>query len=147
LLVAAFTAIAFIYIGVAQPGQTAYARTGAALTVRHQTRGCHDWSVNGAKYGLTHVLRLTTGARLTVTNNDVVGQRLIQVNGPSVGFAPQVTRPGGRADLTLTKPGAYLFREQEVGIAPLKVIGPHNMLQLAVVVVNAKQGWIPTPDI
>ena len=57
-------------------------QTGTTLTIRHQLRGCHSWSINGGAYKPSLALTLTTGATLTIVNNDVMPHKLVKVSGP-----------------------------------------------------------------
>jgi hypothetical protein len=56
----------------------------ASLLVRHQTRGCHAWSLNGGPYVSRQHVRLRAGGSLTVTNDDPMVQQLVQTRGPAV---------------------------------------------------------------
>jgi len=48
-----------------------------SVMIRHQTRHCHAWSYNGNAYAADQLAKLSVGDSITVTNNDVMGQKLI----------------------------------------------------------------------
>ena len=48
---------------------TASPQTGTTLTITHQLRGCHSWSVNGGAYKPSQALTLTKGATLTIVDD------------------------------------------------------------------------------
>src|SRR5689334_15484670 len=62
----------------------ASASGGSSLVIRHQTKGCHAWSVNGGPYNATQAIRLKRGASLSITNNDVMPHKLVETSGPAV---------------------------------------------------------------
>ena len=79
--------------------------TNASVQIRHQVHGCHAWSVNGDAFKASQPIKLRHGARLTVTNNDVMPHT----------FRPTAARPlriphatlghmGASVTVTLTQP-------------------------------------------
>ena len=66
---------------------TASPQTGTTLTIRHQLRGCHSWSVNGGAYKPSQSVTLTKGATLTSSNNDVMPHKLVKLSGPALTLA------------------------------------------------------------
>ena len=49
----------------------------ASVVIRHQTRGCHAWSVNGGAFKARQSLTLQRGGTLVVTDNDVMPHKLV----------------------------------------------------------------------
>lgn len=56
----------------------------ASIIIRHQLRGCHTWSLNGGAYRAELDVRLAPGGTLTITNTDLMVQKLIRERGPAV---------------------------------------------------------------
>ena len=55
-----------------------------AVVIRHQLRGCHTWSLNGGPFRAELTARVARGGSLTITNNDVMVQKLLQRSGRTV---------------------------------------------------------------
>jgi plastocyanin len=111
----------------------------ATLTIRHQIRGCHTWSLDGGAYKATQSARLSRGATLTVRNNDVMPHRLVLTSGPSVRIAtPQMGRVGALAHVHFTKAGVYRFKtkpgEDYSWASHMETKGEDNVLRLTVTV-------------
>ena len=53
------------------PSVVAAAPKTAAVTIRHQVKGCHAWSVNGGAFGASQAVTLARGGSIRFTNNDV----------------------------------------------------------------------------
>lgn len=128
----------------------------AALVIRHQVRGCHAWSLNGGPFVATQKLQLARGGFLTLTNNDLMSQELVQQSGPNVfekliapfgtsmvmmkmGEKPgpyALNHTGATVRVTFTKAGVYHFKLVDRGdyFKNIKTIGPDNKPTLTVVV-------------
>jgi len=117
---------------------TASPRAGTTLTIRHQLRGCHSWSVNGGAYKPSQYLALARGASLTIVNNDVMPHRLVQVSGPALRLPPSanMNHSAATTHLTFAKTGVYVFRTKagEDYMKGVKTIGKDNFLLLEVTV-------------
>ena len=50
-------ALAAVLVGVAP----AAAKSGVAVTIRHQSKGCHSWSVNGGPYKASQTIHVKAG--------------------------------------------------------------------------------------
>lgn len=105
---------AFIFAGVAAlvaalaSSTSAAAPKSGALVIRHQLRGCHSWSLNGGPYGVGQVVHLSRGGSLTVTNNDLMAQELVQTSGPAVEMAlVQQSHMGAMPRMQMGKAGRY----------------------------------------
>jgi len=129
----------------------AAAPRSAAVTIRHQTRGCHTWSLNRGPYKTAIDARLARGGSITVTNNDLMVQKLILTSGPPVLMShvphqhmmgPSMPRFTGRGvmkhmresvKVTFSRPGVYRFTTEDLGdYMMLKTSGEDNHLFLIV---------------
>ena len=129
----------------------------AALIVHHLVRGCHSWSLNGGPLKVNQNIRLARGGFLTLTNNDLMAQELVQVKGPKVietllapfgksmvmadddmgAMAGKYTlnHTGARVKVTFAKAGVYHFKLVDRGdYMEVKTIGPDHHPKLTVVV-------------
>lgn len=132
--------------GLAAPGS-------ASLVIRHQLRGCHEWSLNGGNYSATQALKLSRGGSLTITDNDLMPHQLMVLSGPAV--AERLVKPGNPSTgklkapykaglmphlgatlrVKFTKPGVYkLTSKSGDDYVPLKTVGTDNVLRITVVV-------------
>jgi plastocyanin len=138
-LVATAGALALV-AALAAGSQAATASKSATLVIRHQTRGCHTWSFNHNAYKAAEVARLARGTTLTVINNDVMPQKLVQKSGPAVRYAgsPAMNRVGASVKITFAKAGVYSFLsragEDYSWAKNAKTIGEDNVLTLKVIV-------------
>ena len=124
-------------LGLAGTASAASALGHASLVIRHETRGCHTWSVNGGQFKASHSITLRHGGWLTVTNNDVMPHRLVLTSGPSLRITNATLKHmGASVKLTLTKPGVYHFTTKpgEDYMSGVKTIGEDNVLKLTVIV-------------
>ena len=130
LALAIAAALAVAAVSAAAPGS-------ASLVIRHQTRGCHSWSVNGGAFKAKQSIALRHGGWLTVTNNDVMPHTLVLTSGPSLRIAqPALRHMGASLKVTFTRPGVYHFTTKagEDYMAGVKTTGEDNVLRLTVVV-------------
>jgi plastocyanin len=135
-----------LFLAVAVAGVLASAAVAAAATpkhasvlIRHQTRGCHAWSVDGSAFKASQSIALRRGATLALTNNDVMPHTFVLVSGPKVRIAHATLRHiGASLQVTLTRPGTYHFStkagEDYPSAGEPKTIGEDNVLKLTVVV-------------
>jgi hypothetical protein len=130
LALATAAALAIAAVSAAAPGS-------ASLVIRHQTRGCHSWSLNGGPLKAKQSIVLRHGGTLTVTDNDVMSHTLVLTGGPSLRIAhAKLGHMGASTKITFTKPGVYRFTTKagEDYMAGVKTIGEDNVLRLTVVV-------------
>lgn len=124
----------------------------AKLVIRHQLHGCHSWSLDGVAYRATQATTIRRGGSLTVTNNDVMPHKLVELSGPPVaitrvsvgmgmgmgGMKPpaMLARMGSASRVTFAKPGTYTFTTKagEDYMSGVKTIGADNVLRLTVTV-------------
>jgi plastocyanin len=130
LALATAAALAVAAVSAAAPGS-------ASLVIRHQTHGCHSWSLNGGPFKVKQSITLRHGGTLLVTDDDVMPHTLVLTSGPTLRIAhPKLTHPGASTKITFTKPGVYRFTTKagEDYMAGVKTIGEDNVLRLTVVV-------------
>lgn len=107
----------------------------ATVTIRHESHGCHSWSVDGKSWQARQSLALTRGSTLAVVDNDVMPHKLIQVSGPKAVTAhASMTRIGARALVGFPTKGTYVFttRAGEDYMDGVKTTGEDNVLKLVV---------------
>jgi len=113
-------------------------QTGTTLTIRHQLRGCHSWSVNGRAYKPSQSITLTKGATLTIVNNDVMPHKLFKLSGPALTLpaTSNLNHPGATTKVKFAKAGVYTFKTRagEDYMKGIKTIGEDNVLRLTVTV-------------
>jgi plastocyanin len=134
--------VAVLTTGVAMEATSTWgaakSHASATITIRHQARGCHSWSVNGNAYRAGQSLRLAPGGTVTFVNNDVMPHTLIQTSGPAAKFIGQaaMSHIGASLRIVFAKPGLYVFKTKagEDYMKGIKTIGEDNVLRLAVTV-------------
>jgi hypothetical protein len=144
-----------IAVGSALALTSSAVAAGPSLSIRHELRGCHGWSLNGDAYGAAQVLRTTAGSALTVSNFDVMPHRLVQTSGPAARITnvapartpgPMMGHPsstagmmgfmGAKSRVVFPRAGVYRFTTKagEDYMRGVKTIGEDNTLLLTVVV-------------
>ena len=149
VLTVVLTGLSFALTASAAPG-------GGTLTIRHQVKGCHSWSLNGGAWKTIQQIRLARGGSIVVTNNDVMFHKLVKLSGPAMSFTlvkagsampmmhtvklpwepGMMGRPGATVKMTFPTAGVYKLRTV-VGEDYMKMpetIGEDNVLRLTVVV-------------
>lgn len=124
--------------------------TQGSLVIRHQTRGCHTWSLNGGAYRSSQTVVIRRHGSVSVTNRDVMPHKLIKTSGPAVtytrlntggmmglkgSFPPaMMARMGATAKITFAKAGVYRFTTKagEDYMSGIKTVGEDNVLHLTV---------------
>ena len=116
---------------------TASASNNASILIRHEVKGCHAWSANGAPYGASQKLVVKPATTLTFTNSDVMPHQLIQLSGPKAKLlTPGMNKPGAHASVQLLKKGTYVFSTKagEDWVKGVVTKGEDNVLKLTVIV-------------
>ena len=142
IIVAGFSVGVGLTAGVAMTGtttqqQAAKAPAKATITIRHQVKGCHAWSVNGGSYLATQRTTLAHGGTITFVDNDVMSHKLVQKSGPAVRYhgSPAMRHMSATVRVTFGKAGVYKFTtkagEDYPGLT-MKTIGDDNILRLTV---------------
>ncbi len=109
----------------------------ATITIQHQMRGCHAWSVNGGPYRAGLTARITHGATIKFINNDVMPHKLIKTSGSAVHFLGKaaMNHMSASTKVTFSHAGVYRFTtkagEDYPGMA-MKTVGEDNVLRLVV---------------
>jgi hypothetical protein len=128
----------------------AAATTTQALVIQHQLHGCHAWSLNEGPSRINQTVSIRHGGSITVTNDDLMPHELIETSGAQVVYtritmgAPMgakkayppamLARIGATSTISFAQAGTYRFTTR-VGsdyMAPVKTIGPDNILHLIV---------------
>ena len=148
------SAVVFGAVGAfASAGVAAGSSNSASLVIRHQVKGCHEWSLNGGSYGATKTLKLSRGGTLSITDNDMMPHQLVKLSGPAM--SERLVKPGApsmgkmkapyaaglmphmgaKVNVTFTKPGTYKLRTKSLeDYMPIKSVGEDNVLRVTVVV-------------
>lgn len=116
---------------------SASASPATSILIRHQVQGCHSWSVNGNAFTATQKIVVRPTTRFTVTDNDVMPHRLVQLSGPKLSLvAPAMNKPGAHASFQVIKKGTYVFRTKagEDWMKGMVTKGEDNVLKLTVIV-------------
>ncbi len=122
---------------VAMTGTNNRSATKASVTIRHQTHGCHSWSINGGAGRASLTTTLARGGTIRFVNNDVMSHKLIKTSGPAVRYVgnPSMRHMSASVSVKLAKAGTYRFTtkagEDYPGIH-VKTIGEDNVLRLTV---------------
>ncbi len=83
----------------------------ASILIRHQTHGCHAWSLNHGAFRASQTVHVARGGTLTIVNDDVMPQGLVEKSGPKVretGNA-KLNKMGASVTVTFAKAGTYHF--------------------------------------
>lgn len=137
-----FCAIAALGAGftLSSGAATAKSPKSTTIVIRHQTHGCHTWSVDGGAFGVSVAAHLRVGGSATITNNDIMPHKLIRTSGPAVTFVgqPAMNHMGASVKVVFPHAGTYRFTtkpgEDYMGMTMMKTIGPDNVLRLTVTV-------------
>jgi hypothetical protein len=147
------TILAVAAVGLLGLAASASAGSNTTILIRHQTRGCHAWSLGvGKPYKAAQSLKLSRGSAITVVNNDAMAHQLFQTSGPRVTIARVhstmmdmshefkgagvMAHPGAAVKVVFTKAGVYTFKTRfgEDYMKMPDTIGEDNTLTLKVAV-------------
>ena len=139
---------------LASAGMAAGNSNNASLVIRHQVKGCHEWSLDGGPYGTNRTITLSRGGALTITDNDMMPHLLVKLSGPAA-LNERLVKPGmasmgkmkapyaaglmphmgATLRVTFSKPGVYKFRTKSLeDYMPIKTTGADNVLRVTVTV-------------
>jgi plastocyanin len=122
---------------VAMTGTNNQSAKKASVTIRHQTHGCHSWSINGGAGRASLTTTLARGGTIKFVDNDVMSHKLIKTSGPAVRYVgnPSMRHMSASVSVKFAKAGTYRFTtkagEDYPGIH-VKTIGEDNVLRLTV---------------
>jgi plastocyanin len=148
LAVVAALVAAAVFAGQAAAG------SNVGITIRHQKVGCHAWAIGNGAYKATQSVTVSAGTTLTFSNHDLMPHRLIELSGAHVAMrnlaptmpmgmgmrgpfaAGMMGRMGAATELTLVKPGMYVFgtKPGEDYTKGIVTVGDDNVLRLIVTV-------------
>lgn len=117
--------------------QLAAAPTKGTITIRHQTRGCHSWSLNSGASRASLTTTLARGGTIRFVDNDVMSHKLVKTSGPAVRYVgiPAMRHMGASVSATFARAGTYRFTTKAGEDYPgmhVKTIGEDNVLHLVV---------------
>lgn len=120
------------------PATTAAAPASPAkVTIRHELKGCHAWSVNGDAFAASQSAKLAVGGTMLVTDGDVMPHTLVQTGGPTAEMVDAAMKHMNAAStVTFPKAGVYTFTTKagEDYMTGVKTVGEDNTLSLTVTV-------------
>jgi plastocyanin len=130
-------AVAVVMLAALAVTSAAPAHGIAMVTIRHDMRGCHSWSLNNGPYKPSLTINVRAGTVLSFTNNDIMPHKLLQTRGPNVRLIhPSMNKMASTARVTLVKRGVYRFTtkpgEDYPWAAAMKTVGADNVLHLTV---------------
>ena len=147
------TIVAVAAVAVLGVASSASAGSSTTILIRHQTRGCHAWSLGpGQAYKAAQSLKLAVGSSLTIVNNDAMAHKLFQTSGPHVTITKVASmmmamshefkgsgvmgHPGASVKITFTKAGIYKFKTRfgEDYMKMPDTVGEDNTLTLKVII-------------
>ena len=128
----ALAALAALAIASSAP-----AGSTATVTISHQMRGCHAWSVNSGPVRPTLSFAVAAGTVVKFVNNDVMPHKLIQTAGPKLRVMPPgMNKMAATTNVKLTQKGVYRFTtkpgEDYAWAAAMKTVGEDYVLHLTV---------------
>ena len=129
--------ITIVALTVTATALAATSPKSATVTIRHQTKGCHSWSVDGKSWAATQKLTLSRGSTLAVVNDDVMPHTLVQVSGPKAKLRhPAMTHMSAKSLVRFAAKGRYVFTTKagEDYMKGVKTTGEDNVLRLVVTV-------------
>jgi hypothetical protein len=127
-----------LLVALTVAGSALAAPKNATITIRHQVRGCHSWSLDGKMWQAKQSITLVRGAVLTVVDNDVMPHKLIQLHGPkAVISGAAMAHMGASTHAGFPVKGTYVFTTKagEDYMKGVKTVGEDNVLKLVVKVV------------
>jgi plastocyanin len=139
IILLGFTVGMALTAGVAMTAtqHVAKAPAKATVTIRHQTRGCHSWSINAGASRVSLTTTLARGGTIRFVDNDVMPHKLVKTSGPAVRYLgnPSMRHMSASVSVTFARAGTYRFTtkagEDYPGIH-VKTIGEDNVLHLVV---------------
>jgi hypothetical protein len=126
-----------VALALAVAGSALATSNSATITIKHQTRGCHSWSLDGKTWRASQSVTLVRGGTLAIVDNDVMPHTLIQVRGPhAVVSHTAMKHMGATAYVGFPTKGTYVFTTKagEDYMSGVKTIGEDNVLKLVVTV-------------
>jgi len=126
-----------VAFALAAAGSALASSNSATITIKHQTRGCHSWSLDGKTWRASQSVTLVQGGTLAVVDSDVMPHTLIQVSGPKAVLARTTMKHmSATAYVGFPSKGTYVFTTKagEDYMSGVKTVGEDNVLKLVVTV-------------
>jgi hypothetical protein len=132
-----FMAVALATAAALAVASGAPAGSATSVTIRHQTHGCHAWSLNSGPFKAALMVSVRQGAVLKITNNDVMPHKLIQTSGPKLRLInSNMSKVASFVTVRLTQKGTYRFTtkagEDYKWASSMKTTGEDNVLRLTI---------------
>ena len=127
-------ALSLVAIGALLPVAVASAANTATITISHQMRGCHAWSINNGPIRPSLAVNAKAGAIVKFVNNDIMPHKLVQTAGPKL----RLVKNHMSASMSVKFPqrGVYRFTtkagEDYKSLAMMKTTGEDYVLHLTV---------------
>src|SRR4051812_38766772 len=83
---------------------------GPVVVIRHQTHGCHVWSLVGRPAKASLTVTLKRGTHLEIGNNDVMPHRLVQLAGRRAMLPEGASMKSLGAMIEIRFPAAGVYR-------------------------------------
>jgi hypothetical protein len=121
-----------VALALAGAGSALATSNSATITIKHQTRGCHSWSLDGKTWRASQSVTLVRGGTLAIVDNDVMPHTLIH----AVVSHTAMKHMGATAYVGFPTKGTYVFTTKagEDYMSGVKTIGEDNVLKLVVTV-------------
>lgn len=106
------------------------------VSITHVAHGCHAWLVPSARNATpSATMTVRRGATVTITNNDLMPQLLIERRGPAMSLGtPDMNHMASTTSLHFVRAGTYVFGTSagEDYVKNVVTVGPDNVLRLTV---------------
>ena len=118
-------------------GSALAATNNPTLTIRHQMRGCHTWSLDGKTWSASQSTTIAHGSVLTIVDDDMMPHKLVQLSGPrALVTGAAMTHMSAKAHVVFVAKGTYVFTTKpgEDYMKGIMTMGKDNVLRLVVTV-------------
>ena|SRR5439155_20997932 len=130
-------ALGLVAMGALLPVAVAPAAGTATITISHEMRGCHAWSVNNGPIRATLAVNLKAGTTVKFVNDDIMPHKLVQTGGPKLRLLrANMNHMSASMSVKFTHRGVYRFTtkagEDYKPMAMMKTMGEDHLLHLTV---------------
>jgi len=130
-------ALSLVAIGALLPVAVASAANTATITISHQMRGCHAWSINNGPIRPSLAVNAKAGAIVKFVNNDIMPHKLVQTAGPKLRLVKaNMNHMSASMSVKFPQRGVYRFTtkagEDYKSLAMMKTTGEDYVLHLTV---------------
>ena|SRR5438445_1131701 len=130
-------ALSLVATGALLPVAVAPAAGTTTITISHQMRGCHAWSVNNGPMRTSLAVNLKAATTVKFVNNDIMPHMLVQTGGPTLRLQrANMNHMSASMSVKFTHRGVYRFTtkagEDYKSMAMMKTTGEDHVLHLTV---------------